>query len=54
MHFVHINLFVKTVKTLLDAAASTLAAVHSKGSEVEASIVHYIFFLGVFFRIHDF
>lgn len=48
--FVHINLFLKTVKKSLDAAASTLAAVHSKGSEVEASKVHYIpfpvFFLG--------
>ena len=46
--FVPINLFLKTVKKLLDASASTLAAVHSKGIEVEASKIHYIPFPGFF------
>lgn len=49
----HIALFLLTfasrqLKKLLDTSASTLAAVHSKGIEAEASKVHYIPFPGFF------
>ena len=51
--FVHLNLFLKKVNKLLNSVASTLAAVHRKGIEVEALKVHYIPFPGFFSRIHD-